>query len=51
MYKTNPDDLQNEKCFSCKFCVWDEERKCEICSIKGCSQNSAYKRFEVIPDE
>ena len=51
MYRTEPDELQNKKCFSCEFCVWDEERKCEVCNIKGCYQNSKFIKYEVKPHE
>ena len=45
MYKTNQNELQNAKCFSCKYCVWDENRKTEVCDIKGCYKNSEFKKF------
>lgn len=45
MYKTVPDELQNEKCFYCKYCVWDEDRKTEVCDIKGCYKNNKFVWF------
>lgn len=47
MYSTTPDELLNEKCFSCKFCVWDEAIKMEVCDIKGCYKNSKFEKFEI----
>ena len=45
MYKSDPDNLQNEKCYLCKFCVWDEDRKTEVCDVKGCYKNSKFVCF------
>lgn len=47
MYKTNPEDIQNKKCFSCKFCVWNEERQKYVCDIKGCYENNKYIEFKI----
>lgn len=51
MYKTNPDELQNAKCYSCKFCVWDEDRKAEVCDVKGCYKNSKFIYYGETLDE
>lgn len=46
MYSTkNIDNIQNEKCDSCMFCVWNSERKKYVCDIKGCYENSKYIEF------
>ena len=47
MFKRNPNDIQNQKCFGCAFCVWDEERQKYVCDIKGCYENSKYIEFEI----
>ena len=47
MYKTNPEGLWNNKCFSCMFCVWNAERQQYVCDIKGCYENSKYVMFKV----
>ena len=51
MYKTKPDNLQNEKCFLCKFCLWDEERRTEVCDVKGCYNNSKFIQYGDALDE
>lgn len=51
MYKTDPDELQNAKCYSCKFCVWDEDRKAEVCDVKGCYKNSKFIYYGETLDE
>ena len=47
MYKWHPDELQNDKCFGCKFCVWDEERHTEVCEVKGCYENTKYVEYRI----
>lgn len=47
MFKQNPNDIQNNKCFACMFCVWNEERQKYVCDIKGCFENSKYIEFEL----
>ena len=47
MFKMNVNDIQNNKCFECKFCVWDEERRKYVCDIKGCYENSTFIKFEL----
>lgn len=42
-----PQPLQNDKCFSCKFCLWDDERKQYYCDIKGCYNNSCFVKYEL----
>lgn len=39
-------ELQNNKCFDCKFCVWDENCKKEICGVKGCYENSKFIYYD-----
>lgn len=41
----NIDNIQNEKCDSCMFCVWNAERKKYVCDVKGCYENSKYIEF------
>ena len=46
MYSTkNIDNIQNEKCDNCMFCVWNSERKKYVCDVKGCYENSKYIEF------
>lgn len=45
MYKSEPNEIQNKKCFSCKFCVWSKERRKYVCDIKGCYENSKFIEF------
>jgi len=46
MYSTkNIENIQNEKCDSCMFCVWNSERKQYVCDVKGCYENSKYIEF------
>ena len=45
MYKRKPDEIQNDKCFGCMFCVWNEERHKYVCDIKGCYENSKYIEY------
>lgn len=40
------ENLQNEKCFDCKFCVWDDDFKKEVCDVKGCYENSKFVYFD-----
>lgn len=47
MFKQNPNDIQNQKCFGCTFCGWDEERRKYVCDIKGCYENSKYIEFKI----
>lgn len=47
MYKhKNVDKLQNDKCFACEFCVWEEERREYVCDIKGCRNNSKFQVYK-----
>ena len=46
MYRTNPDELQNEKCLSCRFCVWSYDRKDYVCDIKGCFENCCFIEYK-----
>ncbi len=49
MYKRKPlNPLQNEKCFACRFCVWDNERQEERCQIPkdGCIDNSHFIEYK-----
>lgn len=47
MYKhKNVDNIQNDKCLACHFCVWEEERQQYICDIKGCRNNSNFKIYK-----
>lgn len=34
MKSNNYAELQDEKCFGCKFCVWDENEKREVLRLK-----------------
>ncbi len=45
MYKNEVEGLQSDKCFSCRFCVWDEDRKTYVCDVKGCYKNSKYIKY------
>lgn len=50
------EEIQNEKCYACKFCIWNEEYQQEVCDIKGCYENSKFIYFlleerEVIKNE
>ena len=47
MFKQHPNDIQNHKCFSCVFCVWNEEHHKYVCDIKGCYENSTYVKFKL----
>lgn len=38
--------LQNNKCYECKFCVWDSERQEMGCEIHWCINNSNYIKFD-----
>lgn len=38
-------ELQNEKCYACKFCVWIEEFQEDLCEVKGCYKNSKFVYF------
>lgn len=52
MFKGKPlNPLNNKKCFECKFCVWDEEKKEEGCCIKGCVDNACFQEFKVIASQ
>jgi hypothetical protein len=48
MYNTEPDEIQNEKCVSCRFCVWSYDRQKYVCDIKGCYDNSKYIEYQGI---
>lgn len=47
MYQRNEikEPLQNDVCVGCKFCLWFDEEQSELCSIRGCFNNSKYKEF------
>lgn len=45
IYKYTP--LKGKKCLSCKFCIWDEERREYVCEIKGCYEYSKYELYEL----
>ena len=47
MFKQDPNDIQNNKCAGCMFCVWNEERRKYVCDIKGCYENSKYIEFKI----
>lgn len=42
---TNYSELPSEKCYSCRFCVWSEEKQIEVCDIKGCYEGSKYQYY------
>jgi hypothetical protein len=44
MFKQKPNDIQNQKCFGCTFCVWNEERQKYVCDIKGCYEKQQIYR-------
>lgn len=46
MKSNNYAELQDEKCFGCKFCVWEENEQREVSEIKGCWNNSKYIEFK-----
>lgn len=41
----------NRKCFECRFCVWDYERKQYGCYVGGCIENARFIRYEGIGSE
>lgn len=48
MYTTQPDEIQNDKCASCRFYVWDDSRHKYVCDIKGCYENNKYIEYQGI---
>lgn len=43
--KNISEPIQNELCYGCKFCLWDNEYKRYVCVIRGCFDNSKYVEF------
>lgn len=49
MYKSKSlRPLDGEKCFKCKFCVWDEDRQEEHCENFRCYEYSDFVEFDAV---
>lgn len=44
------EELQNQKCLGCKFCLWDYDRQEYVCIIRGCYENSKYVEYRMMED-
>jgi hypothetical protein len=51
MFETEYTEIQDEKCFSCRFCVLNGERGTDGCSVKGCVDHSKYIEYKGVYDE
>lgn len=52
MYQSKPlSPLISDKCFACKFCVWDDERHEEGCEIHGCFNCEKFIEYKGTDDK
>lgn len=51
MYRHEPlSPLITDKCDTCQFCVWDNERHKYGCAIRGCSSGEKFIEYKGIGD-
>lgn len=37
--------IQNDRCFACQHCVWNEETDKYSCSVTGCRNNNKFEIY------